>query len=397
MPAVPAAGRNASRPADEAGGPRATDVAHHVRAFRRCVTGVNVSAVVRTFEQFGARVPAWQPWPIVGDNLPNTLETQQLLYDRQWRVNCSSARFLIWSMYNNGIGSDLHTTSMAMALAINSDRVLLLTSVVRSWYYVDAKTCGDTRTFECYFARVSKCTLGDLSAERLASAGRFKGRTPAEFYAMTEDIVIHEPLSTHPVWAHELPRLPFKPAGYASSIHWWRAQCVRYFLREPTPLTANFVRMMAIATFPNPTAGVPRNLINLHVRHGDKFREMTLAPLGAHIAAAERLRAKHPELTGLFLSTEDPAVIDEAVTVYARNWTIYYTPNRRINTGPLKSAATLGRSCEALISFANLYFAVECDYFVGTLGSNWNRMIRELARTGNKLSRGYVALNNGEW
>ena len=47
-------------------------------------------------------------------------------------------------------------------------------------------------------------------------------------------------------------------------------------------------------------------------------------------------------------------------------------------------------------SFANLLISSECDYFVGVLASNWNRLIDERRSTNGRISAGYVALNAAE-
>ena len=57
----------------------------------------------------------------------------------------------------------------------------------------------------------------------------------------------------------------------------------------------------------------------------------------------------------------------------------------------------VGMEQEVSSSFANLIIASQCDFFVGVLGSNWNRLINELRLTGGKKRASYMALNNGEW
>lgn len=42
------------------------------------------------------------------------------------------------------------------------------------------------------------------------------------------------------------------------------------------------------------------------------------------------------------------------------------------------------------ISFVNLIISSQCDYFVGPLGSNWNRIINELRLTNGRLKAGYL-------
>ena len=47
-------------------------------------------------------------------------------------------------------------------------------------------------------------------------------------------------------------------------------------------------------------------------------------------------------------------------------------------------------------SFANLLISSECDYFVGALGSNWNRLINELRLTNGRFKAGYISFNYRE-
>jgi hypothetical protein len=75
------------------------------------------------------------------------------------------------------------------------------------------------------------------------------------------------------------------------------------------------------------------------------------------------------------------------------SWEFFYTtglPRVSENRG-------IGRSREITDqSFVNLVIAVECDYFVGVPGSNWNRLIDEIRRTTGKRRQGHIALNMGE-
>ena len=57
----------------------------------------------------------------------------------------------------------------------------------------------------------------------------------------------------------------------------------------------------------------------------------------------------------------------------------------------------VGRDVLLGASFVNLLISSECDYFVGVLGSNWNRLIDELRSTNGRLYAGYVSLNQGEF
>ncbi|CAI5523937.1 unnamed protein product, partial [Closterium sp. Naga37s-1] len=48
-------------------------------------------------------------------------------------------------------------------------------------------------------------------------------------------------------------------------------------------------------------------------------------------------------------------------------------------------------------SLASALIAAQCDSFIGSLGSNWSRLINELRATGGRLYSGFVAMNLGEW
>lgn len=48
-------------------------------------------------------------------------------------------------------------------------------------------------------------------------------------------------------------------------------------------------------------------------------------------------------------------------------------------------------------SFVNLLMSGECDFFVGVLSSNWNRLIDELRSTNGRLQVGHLALNSNEF
>jgi len=51
----------------------------------------------------------------------------------------------------------------------------------------------------------------------------------------------------------------------------------------------------------------------------------------------------------------------------------------------------------AAAQYVNLLIAAQCDYFVGTLASNWDRVINELRLTNGRLRFPYMSLKNDEW
>ena len=82
-----------------------------------------------------------------------------------------------------------------------------------------------------------------------------------------------------------------------------------------------------------------------------------------------------------------------------RDWNVLHTTNKR-QEGRLAMVAyekSVGKQVLTDISLANLLISAECDFFVGTLGSNWNRLINELRLTNGRFKAGYITLNFMEW
>lgn len=91
------------------------------------------------------------------------------------------------------------------------------------------------------------------------------------------------------------------------------------------------------------------------------------------------------------------SVVDESVK-YA-DWKFYFMNVHR-QQGELAMVsyeAENGYETHVGSSFVNLIIASQCDFFVGVLGSNWNRLINELRATGGRLKANYMAANYDDW
>ena len=182
---------------------------------------------------------------------------------------------------------------------------------------------------------------------------------------------------------------------------------------------------------------IPRPIVSLHVRQGDKAQEMRIMSFDVCMLGAHRLREFVPDLKHVWLSTEMQvrqcvngklmaplcvflrfhripvaasslstfcvsccalqSVIDSAKDV--PHWTFFHTNIPR-QSGDVPMASyeeAVGADIVIGDSFANLIIASQCDYFVGVLGSNWNRLINELRSTNGRLYSGYIALNADQW
>ncbi|GJP55143.1 hypothetical protein CLOM_g14129 [Closterium sp. NIES-68] len=136
-----------------------------------------------------------------------------------------------------------------------------------------------------------------------------------------------------------------------------------------------------------------RPVISMHVRQGDKGIEMSLHSLASFIFFAYRLRRHKPDLQYIWLSSEMESVMAAAESF--PDWTfLYASSSRATDVEQMKQQQFSGQQPVAEI-FASLLITSESDYFIGSLGSNWNRVIDELRSTNGRLFGGMVTLTHG--
>ncbi len=126
---------------------------------------------------------------------------------------------------------------------------------------------------------------------------------------------------------------------------------------------------------------------------------MQLVPDAEYVARAQELYAYDGHLQRIiFLSTEDPNSIDYFKQLYHSNWTVLSMQLARPTgvVSPVEFACNIGPDEEMLNSLVNLDLALECSAWVGTINSNWNRLIEELQSTVRcKAQRPYVDAHVG--
>ncbi|CAI5959219.1 unnamed protein product [Closterium sp. NIES-64] len=137
-----------------------------------------------------------------------------------------------------------------------------------------------------------------------------------------------------------------------------------------------------------------RPLVAVHVRGSDKEEEMGLLGLPVYMYFAHQLRLLLPDLRHAWINTESQAVID-SLTSY-REWTFLYSSNAR-QASSSNNTREYDDKQSVAASFASLLIASQADVFIGTLGSNWSRLMNELRSTNGRLFNTFIALNDGEW
>lgn len=144
----------------------------------------------------------------------------------------------------------------------------------------------------------------------------------------------------------------------------------------------------------NEKAWMPRPVLSMHVRMGDKACEMKVVEFDEYMNLANRIRTHFPNLNTIWLSTEMQEVIDKSREY--PEWKFYYSEVRRQvrkNMSMGEYEGSLGREISTNYPLVNFMMASHSDFFVGALGSTWCYLIDGMRNTGGKVMAGYLSVN----
>ncbi|KXZ41599.1 hypothetical protein GPECTOR_373g156 [Gonium pectorale] len=314
--------------------------------------------------------------------LPLTLEAQREIYEHQHPKDCSKAKYLIYRVVPNGIGAVFHVAGVGLHLALDLGRVFI---EAPGTFLTNTKECGDRKTLDsCYFMPFAGC---QPTAEQLRNAVQLFGHTPLDSHADAAVLI-----ASHDSLLKVRPHAPrrFQERLQTTALqpkkhyYWWRAQSVAYMLRLRPEVRADLeARRKKTLAGPAPAPGC----ISVHVRHGDKGVEAETFDNPVYDRTASKVRALDPSrfTNQLFVSTEDPDTIEYFVNHTSSKWRTGFTrgvPRKPDRSRPnLSYMAEIGYYEEMLNSLLNLDLALECSAFVGSIYSNWVRLIDELRAT----------------
>ncbi|GAB2246572.1 hypothetical protein Droror1_Dr00002065 [Drosera rotundifolia] len=380
---------------------------------------------------------AYPPW-ILGsdeDNYPLTRKVQKDIWLHQHPENCNDpdVKFLVadWERPPGfGIGAQIAGMCGLLAIAINENRVLITSYYNRA----DHDGCkGSSRSsWSCYFFPETSQECRDRVFELMQQKEAWEKGTirTKDNYTSKEIWTSRTPRKWGSPWSYLQPTTEINGSFVAfhrkMDRRWWRAQAVRYLMRFQTEYTCQLMNAARHAAFgkeaakmvlagldgewPKANSGqpiseiekyvwsdhkpwIPRPLLSMHVRMGDKACEMKVVGFKEYMNLAGRIRKRFPDLHSIWISTEMQEVIDRTKS-YPR-WDFYFTEVKR-QVGNMTMAvyeASLGRKTSTNYPLVNFLMATESDFFIGALGSTWCFLIDGMRNTGGKVMAGYLSVN----
>ncbi|KAL9225519.1 hypothetical protein vseg_001432 [Gypsophila vaccaria] len=381
----------------------------------------------------------YPPWITGSDdeNYPLTRKVQRDLWLYQHPTDCydPKLKFLMAdfeTLPGLGVGAQIAAMCAVLSLALAEERIL----VINYYNRADHDGCtGSTRgSWSCYFLPETSQECRDRAFKLMDNKEAWKNGTIKSKQEFTSrDIWTAEtPKNWGTPWSYMQPTTEVNGTYFAfhrdMDRRWWLAQVVRYLMRFPTENTCRLMNQARHSAFgeeaarmvlasnkgewpkvdlDTPTSDIekyvwwnhkpwiPRPLLSVHVRMGDKACEMQVVEFDGYMKLADRVRRQFPELKNIWISTEMEEVINMTKQYVPEGWNFYYTDVKRQvgNISMAKYEASLGRRRGTENSVVNFMMATQSDYFIGALGSTWCHLIDAMRNTGGKVMSGYLSVN----
>jgi hypothetical protein len=273
-------------------------------------------------------------------------------------------------VYRNrfGLGSDLHVWGQALCNGMESHHRIRTTGP-RAW--MDQEKCGDLASpMACYFPQSELNCEGDEALAR-------------QYPTFTPDLHgISRSNGNVGYDCHSIMNVTAR-----SDL---RAAATEFLFGHVSPLVVQEAERQLALVFEK-VGQVPKDLITVHIRWGDKGAEMKLVPISDYIHAIEKIldqRKSNDKTANIFLATEDPRAVEAFKEQAPAEWNVYldqyYTdllPYRLVgyNGNPKVAKQLKGRT--GLVTLGSLLVAMEANDFILTTASNWSRLFNELRKS----------------
>ena len=274
-----------------------------------------------------------------------THETQAAIHASQSRCHSNMTVYQVRG-YVYGMGSELHWHAAALAFAMEQEDALFVWGAGACEKF--SAHCRDL------YEREHMCTEDEI--------GRME--------VVNLTTVFPQPIAP----ARFIAQLP-QSFTVAQIEYWWRSQAIGYLMRFNSKTTREVNALRSRLHGNMSLSGA----INVNIRSGDKTREARLASTEHYIDTAAALIASQPLSYSrvLFLTSDSLREIQTA-QAYARMKQLQavYSDIPRMKYGHDQDSVDSFWSYNVTVSvLLQLSMAAECDAWIGTRSSNWNRLI----------------------
>ncbi|CAM4865387.1 unnamed protein product [Rotaria socialis] len=282
-----------------------------------------------------------------------TIHAQKWIYEHQNPADCKNKKLAIINKYAwSGFGSTVHQIVWAFGAALAEDRIAVYRTP-GDWLYGNCKF----GTPDCLFLPISNCSI----------PYKEDGNRTIDIRANIDHWIkpIHPPIFQN------------------RSFNWFRSQLLFYLMRyNPTTLTR--VQHKIAEYFHPPSVNVHRPYVAVFVRRSDKVSTQEMAQAFSleqyfNLFDADAHRAN---ITNVYINSEDENVFNE-FNQLNKNKNGYYklmsiNTTRNVNFASLV-ASSVGQRARIILEFlTDLYIEANADLHVGTLTSNWCRLVDEM-------------------
>lgn len=320
---------------------------------------------------------------IGSDVVPGIKDVQYLIRNHQFPQSCTNKKFMAHSGLYSGFGSINHLLGAILGEAIIRDRIFIWGN--QNIIYNNGPYCGkDTNSFQKqYIQKMINRSHTKIPRPQQYYTGAYK---PEGFDCFFEpitnctvnlsdaDIVYFQPSDNHIVPDMIKPIISQLKIPDDLSYYYWRLCATAFFYRE-NEVAKQWVRELEEDYLVNP---VDHYDVSIHVRHGEKSSEMALVYGNDMMGAVNVIKTlKNKDRLNIFVSSEDPAII-EWFKRYSGH-SITYFDFQLENFYPKQYTSLASVLVPQML--ANMKHSIFADYVIGTIGSNWHRLLIELRMT----------------
>lgn len=317
------------------------------------------------------------------DVVPGIKDVQYLIKKHQFPMSCSNKKFMTPSTLYSGFGSINHIIGAILGQAIIENRIFVWGP--RDIIYNNGPFCGGEKVnmHDYYFQKMANRSHTKKKRKTAYYTGDFKPEgfdcffekiTNCSIKNKNVDIKYFQPKDNHVVPEFIKPIIKRLKIPEDLSYYYWRL-CASAFIYRENKLAKQWVNELEEDYLVNP---VDHYDVSIHVRHGEKSSEMKLV-YGEEVMSAIKVIMKllNKNKLNIFVSTEDPKIISWFIKNTSHS--ITYFDFHLENWYP-KQYTTLA-SVLVPQMLANMKHSLFSNFVIGTIGSNWNRLIIELRMT----------------